>query len=303
MTLICYREKQFRSETLILIETANSIIQEYVDDGLQLTLRQLYYQFVARNLFPDSYRNAAGSTNNPQSYQKLANLINDARLAGLVSWAAIEDRTRNVVSQSHWGHPSEIIEAAANQYRIDKWKDQEHRVEVWVEKEALAGVIESVCQELDVSFLACRGYMSQSEMWRAAYMRLSECSQVPVIVHLGDHDPSGIDMTRDITDRLNMFGVELTMDRIALNMDQVEQYNPPPNPAKLSDSRCRGYIVEFGDESWELDALEPKVLVQLIRKAVAKYRDDKKYAAQVVREKEQRDNLSAIAQDILDAHK
>lgn len=302
MTYITYKEKTFRPASREMIQQANQIIDAYICDGFSLTLRQLYYQFVARDLFPDSWRNAAGTTNNPQSYQKLGALINGARLAGLVSWLAIEDRTRNIVKQPHWNDPAEIIEASAEQYRIDKWRDQKHRVEVWVEKEALAGVIEPVCKELDVSFLACRGYVSQSEMWGAS-KRLSAQGQDPVVIHLGDHDPSGIDMTRDIDDRLYMFGGTMTIDRIALNFDQVEQYEPPPNPAKMTDSRFASYAAQYGDESWELDALEPKVLAQLIRDAVAKYRDDEKYAEQLIREKEQRDKLGAIAQDILDEYK
>lgn len=314
MTYITYRKKCFRSDTSKLIEEANSIINAYQQDGLQLTLRQLYYRFVAFDLFPESYRmslqngkwkyDTTGTKNNPSSYHKIVTWVSDGRLAGLISWTAIIDRTRNVVTQPCWKHPSEIIKAAAEQYRIDKWADQEYHVEVWVEKEALIGVIEPICKELDVSFLACRGYMSQSEMWSAAYNRLRDSDQTPIIIHLGDHDPSGIDMTRDIEERLEMFECEfLTIDRIALNLDQIEHYQPPPNPAKLSDSRCRGYVLQFGDNSWELDALEPKVLAQLIRKAVIKYRDDKKYTVQVAREKEQRNKLSAIAQDILDAHK
>lgn len=78
-----------------------------------------------------------------------------------------------------------------------------------------------------------------------------------VILHLGDHDPSGIDMTRDISDRLELFGADVEVKRIALNWDQIDEFTPPPNPAKLSDSRAGAYIAEYGDESWELDALEP----------------------------------------------
>jgi hypothetical protein len=99
-----------------------------------------------------------------------------------------------------------------------------------------------------------------------------------VVLHLGDHDPSGLDMSRDIRERLQLFASghlgwtdaqRIEVRRIALNFDQVEEYDPPPNPAKLTDSRGAGYVAEHGYESWELDALEPRVLAGLIDEAIA----------------------------------
>ena len=98
---------------------------------------------------------------------------------------------------------------------------------------------------------------------------------VEVINQIGDHDPSGIDMSRDIQERLNnLFGAEVELKRIALNMKQIEAYNPPPNPAKLTDTRCQKYISLYGRQSWELDALEPSVLNQLITYNVLQFRDE-----------------------------
>lgn len=267
---IKYVEKRFGASALSLIETANKIITEYQGQGFDLTLRQLYYQFVSRDIIK----------NNMKEYKKLGSIINDARLAGLVSWEAIVDRTRNMVKNSHWSGPKSIVEACAQQFQVDKWANQEHRVEVWIEKDALVGVIEKVCRSLDVSFFSCRGYTSQSEMWSAGQRlkhHAEEDNQTPVIIHLGDHDPSGLDMTRDITDRLEMFMGGMEVNRIALNMDQIEKYNPPPNPAKITDSRAASYIKLHGDESWELDALDPRTLENLIKKTVLKYRDEDKW--------------------------
>jgi hypothetical protein len=216
---------------LAVVKQANAIIAEYQAQGFDLTLRQLYYQFVARDLIP----------NRLQEYKRLGDIINDARLAGLIDWLAIVDRTRNLKDLAHWNDPPEIVDAVAEQFRIDKWRTQPYRVEVWIEKDALVGVIEGVCQDLDVPFFSCRGYTSQSEMWSAAQRlrKHAKGDQTPVILHFGDHDPSGCDMTRDIQDRLRMFiGKHLEVRRLALNMPQVDEYNPPPNPAKISDSRC-----------------------------------------------------------------
>ncbi len=257
---IKYIERDFSEKSLKVIEQANVIIATYLADGYKLTLRQLYYQFVSRDLI----------ANRVTEYKRLGSIINDARLAGLIDWNAIEDRTRNLASLSHWDTPGDIVEAAAQSFRIDKWATQPNRIEVWIEKEALAGVFERVCNEFDVPFFCCRGYTSQSEMWVASQRlrRYSKAGQSPLILHFGDHDPSGIDMTRDIKDRLATFQCDLTLDRLALNMNQVRAYNPPPNPAKETDSRFAGYIREYGDESWELDALEPPVLAQLVRDAL-----------------------------------
>ena len=244
---------------------------------------------VARDIIP----------NNMRSYKNLGNLINDARLAGLIDWLAIEDRTRNLRGNSHWTEPGKVIESAAYSYRRDHWEGQPNYVEVWVEKDALIGIVGQICGKLDVNHFSCRGYVSQSEMWAAARRlhRRQEAGQRVVLLHLGDHDPSGKDMSRDIQERLVTFETYgVTFKRLALNMDQVELYNPPPNPAKLSDSRASGYIEEYGDECWELDALEPKVISDLISKNVEKYRDDTLYNAVVEREAEERRQLDDLAE-------
>jgi len=292
---IKYVERRFSAKSLSMIKAANAIIAEYQAQGLELTLRQLYYQFVSRDLIPNTMR----------EYKNLGSVVNDGRLAGLISWHAIMDRTRNLVSNSHWGGPADIVEACAKQFQIDKWADQENRVEVWIEKDALIGVIERACRALDVSFFSCRGYTSQSEMWAAA-QRLIEYErrgQTPVIIHLGDHDPSGMDMTRDIEDRLNLFMGDagpIEVNRIALNMDQINLYAPPPNPAKLTDMRAKKYIEEYGPESWELDALDPKVLHKLVESTIIEYRDDKKWKKAVAVQDGHRETLETVAEQMRD---
>lgn len=289
MPKICYREKSFSADRLDKIKKANEIIEEYKAQGFELTLRQLYYQFVSRDFIKNTQR----------EYKNLGDVINDARLAGQVDWLAIVDRTRNLRSLSHWTSPSSIIDACARQFRIDKWAGQPRRVEVWIEKDALVGVIEGVCESLDVPFFSCRGFTSQSEMWAAA-MRLKQYAadgQRPLVLHFGDHDPSGLDMTRDIRARLEEFaGHEIELRRLALNMDQVEKYEPPPNPAKSTDSRYEGYKAEFGEESWELDALEPKVIAELIRSEVAKATDTTRWNEAVDQEETHKKQLQAVSE-------
>lgn len=285
MPTIRYKEINFKPATLALIQTCNRIIAEYTAQGFRLTLRQLYYQPVSRDVIP----------NKQTEYDRLGSIVNDARLAGLIDWAAIEDRTRNLRSLSHWKGPDEIIGACAEQFHVDMWATQGYRPEVWIEKDALIGVIEGVCEELDVPLFSCRGYTSQCEMWAAA-MRLLAHPQTPYIFHLGDHDPSGKDMTRDICDRLEMFMGGCELKRLALNMEQVRKYNPPPNPAKTTDSRYAGYIAEFGGESWELDALEPRVIAGLIFAAIRKLIDRSAWKAKEQERDEGRRKLGVLSE-------
>lgn len=264
-------DKNLSDQKLALIVLANEIIDDYRAQGFVLTLRQLYYQFVARDLIENTVR----------SYKRLGDAINDGRLCGFIDWEAIEDRTRALSQWAHEEDPKSAIQRCRDGYDIDRWTNQDYRVEVWIEKEALAGVIEGICGRLDVPFFACRGYVSQSEQWRAGlriHQRMLHHKQQTVIIHLGDHDPSGIDMTRDNDERLDMFAYLPTdespiVQRIALNWDQIEEFEPPPNPAKTTDSRYAKYVREFGNESWELDALEPRTLTRLIEEEVDQWRD------------------------------
>ena len=287
MPKIQYKEINFRGKSLELIELINQVVDEYSSQGYELTLRQTYYQLVARGYIP----------NNERSYKNIGNLINDGRLAGLIDWHSITDRTRNLRRNSHWTTPSSVIESAMYSYMLDKWEGQPNYVEVWVEKDALVDIVGQACGSIDTPFFSCRGYTSQSEMWAAAqrFIRQNRIRDNCFIIHLGDHDPSGIDMTRDIQERLWMFGADVEVKRVALTMEQVQTYNPPPNPAKITDSRCGKYMEEFGDESWELDALEPQMMTRLIRDEVTALRDDDIYYAVCEREAKEKEELRMIS--------
>lgn len=292
MPKIQYKSINFRQSSLDLIRLVNEVIEEYSAQGYELTLRQAYYQLVARGYIP----------NNEKSYKNIGNLINDGRLAGLIDWYSITDRTRNLRRNSHWDNPADVIASAKYSYLLDKWEGQPNYVEVWVEKDALVDVVGQACRPLDVPYFSCRGYTSQSEMWAAAQRFIKqEDREQRLIIHLGDHDPSGIDMTRDIQERLEMFGADVYVKRVALTMEQIEFYTPPPNPAKITDSRCEKYIAEFGNESWELDALEPKIITDLIRDEVTAYRDDDIYREVSRKENREKTELQMLCDNYTDA--
>lgn len=303
--LISYQPKEFSAASQSVIAHVVRILTEYAAQGFDLTLRQIYYQFITRDLFLDDrwwrwieetrrwvrveFGDMGATKNADPNYKWLGGIVNDGRLAGLIDWDHIVDRTRYLRSETYWQSPDEIIRAAASGFRLDKWATQPIYVEVWVEKDALIGVVEHACRPLETAFLSCRGYVSQSEMWRAAqrFGQRAAQGQNTVILHLGDHDPSGIDMSRDVEARIREFlwgdghnpAHCFELRRIALNWDQIEEYAPPPNPAKITDSRARSYIARHGRDSWELDALEPAAIADLIGENVLAVRDEDAWAA------------------------
>jgi hypothetical protein len=275
-------EGSFRKATLAVIDQANAIIGEFTAQGFVLTLRQLYYQFVSRDLIE----------NKQAEYKRLGVIIKNGRRAGLIDWSAIEDRTRTVHTHPSWDDPAEIISTAADQYRSDPWEDQAYRPEVWIEKDALLGVIESICRRWRVPYFACRGNNSETMQYQAGkrFAEYVENGFFPLVLHLGDHDPNGLDMTRDNTDRLATYARgDVEVRRLALNMGQVERYRPPPNFAKETDTRYNAYVRRFNTtKCWELDALNPTVIAALIGSEIESLIDRKAWDSALAKETEQR---------------
>lgn len=292
MPRIAYLEKGFKRESLEIIELADEICTSYKQQGYNLTLRQLYYQFISRDFFPNSEK----------SYDRLGRIVSDARLVGLLDWSHLEDRGRESHGTDWAGSRvpthEDLVRNARWGFSLDLWAGQERRVEVWVEKQALEEVVQRAAMQTRSGYFACKGYVSQSEMWAAGrrMRRYAQLGQRPLVLHLGDHDPSGIDMTRDIRERLEMFAeTPVEVKRIALTMDQIDEYNPPPNPAKMTDSRFADYSEKYGDESWELDALKPQMLVSLIDNEIRHVLDDELFNEQVEREEEGREAFDRVA--------
>ena len=262
-----YRDHRFNVQTKDTVEKATQVINDLGAQGYTLTLRQLYYQFVSKNWIENSQ----------QSYKRFGRIITNARESGRVDWLAIEDRQRGLSTYYKQENFEEVIEGLDTDITFEPWDRMDDYVEVWIEKQALENVVSRPCSIWRVPYMACKGYLSASEAWRAGlrYARAIDKGKKPVLIHLADHDPSGINMTDDNRERVRLFaeskGIEVK--RIALNMDQVEKYNPPPNPAKKADSRSKDYIHRFGKNCWELDALEPKVLDGLITNAIKKHID------------------------------
>lgn len=263
-----------------MLDKINNILEEYVNDGYVLTLRQLYYQLVSRDIIP----------NNDREYAKLSNILKNGRMAGVVDWSSIEDRVR-VPRLPYWvTDVNEAIRDTILQYRINRMQGQKHRVEIWVEKDALSNVLYRVSEKYHIRLMVNRGYSSVSAMYDA-YKRLIDND---IILYFGDHDPSGIDMIRDIEDRLLEFGINVNVKPVALTMNQILEFNPPPNPAKIADPRAKWYIKKYGKTSWELDAIPPRELIILAEDAVKNVIDIDLYNKMLDKEKNDIKELEAF---------
>lgn len=300
-------EKRFQAASATIIRQANEIIAEFTRQGLKMTLRQLYYQFISQNLFENTDKN----------YKRLASIISDARLAGLVDWDAIEDRGRVPLLPYFWPNVDSIIDASVNQYRKNRWCSQTNLVELWVEKQALAGVLEPIARQYQITLSVNKGYSSSSAMYDATNRIVRGCTppdedgpmKEPYVLYLGDHDPSGEDMVRDIDERLNLFRKdpddpscercpEIVVEKLALTMQQIRRFEPPPNPAKRTDSRYEKYAETHGNESWEVDALPPNVLQQIIRSRLDELIDVDAMNEEVAREAAERKEAKAEIEEM-----
>lgn len=306
------------AESARLLDIVVDIINEYESDGYDLSLRQLYYQMIAQDHFPDTWIDEKynrendlepDTKNTEKSYSRFGDLVGKGRMAGVIDWDMIKDRGREVIARSHWASPLDIMDDTITSYGQDLWATQPCYVEVMVEKQALEGVLIPACMKLDVRFTANKGYSSLSALYEAGqrFEREDSHGKRCAIVYLGDHDPSGIDMSRDVEDRINIFARPndpISMVRVALNMDQVKRLRPPPNPTKLTDSRSGvrkdgslnpdGYVARFGRTCWELDALEPRQLVSLVENAVLRFRDEDLWDEAVKKQERGRGELQAL---------
>ncbi len=283
-----YREKlSLNKANQKLLGVVNEIIEEYADQGYTLTLRQLYYQLVSRDII----------ANSKKSYTKLGGLLVKGRMAGVVDWDAIEDRTR-IPFVPYWVHDVEhAIQDTVRQFRFDRQRDQDVYIELWVEKDALSGVLKKITSKYHINLMVNKGYSSCSAMHDAfkRFKRQEDMGKETHILYLGDHDPSGLDMIRDVRERLEEFGVYPLVKQIGLTMDQIREFNPPENPAKITDPRAKWYLAKYGDASWEVDALNPKTLHQLVKDHVEELIDLKKFRSLLKEEEKAKEKLNKFA--------
>lgn len=306
-----------------LLRELTGILLEYADQNITLTSRQLYYQLVSRDIIPNS----------EETYKRVCSFLTDARYGGLIDWEAIEDRGRVPSIPLEFNDINERIQMALRNFRLTRWKDQDYYVELYCEKQAMESVLKPVADKFHIVFGVNKGYSSASTMYDLAQRVKTKIQEgkKAIVLYLGDHDASGSDMVRDIRERISEFitkgdepvinydeyyqgyyddeGKEVFLEDkfevvpLALNMVQIKKYNPPPNPAKMTDPRAKWYIAKYGNKSWELDALEPKVLIKIAEEGIIEYLDVEKYGAWIERENKEKQALKEFAEKLVKKEK
>ncbi len=266
-----------------IIEHAIVIVERY-EKGV-LTLRSLHYQ-----LFSE------GMTNDLQHYKRVLTAMIYARWEGLIDFDQFSDLDRVMVGETAWKETvveDEIytaqrqVRAWMTNYHKNKWENQPWYPEVFIEKKALQGVFQDVCEEWNIALGACKGYPSLTFL-NEAFLRVQEAERSgkqPIILYFGDYDPYGEDIPRSIQENIARFGVDIEVRRIALMEDQVIEWKLPPAPAKVGDSRTANWD---GLGQVELDAVRPEKLMDLLKEAISSIFDNELYEELMEKEEEER---------------
>lgn len=226
-----------------------------------MTVRQVYYQLVARQVIK----------NNRSQYQAVSNLLVRARKDGTIAWDWIEDRLRRPRTVSMWADLADFAETVRHAYRRDVWPTQPRYVEVWLEKDALSGIFEEVLEPYGVTLNVGRGYDGWDSIYNASCRFAS--GEAGAILYFGDFDPSGEDMVRSLRDRLGQLDCWPEIIKCALTAEDITHYRLPPDFTKATDSRRAAFVAKHGDISVELDALRSDVLRARLQRVVEEQLD------------------------------
>jgi len=239
-----YRRKNMHRKTIELIEAAYNVLAEYHP----MTVRQVYYQLVSRHVIE----------NKPSEYQKVSRILTDSRKNQFIPWQWIEDRVRQPRTVSMWQDLPDFMGTVKHAYRKDIWNDQPVYLEVWLEKDALSGVFADITERYGITLVVGRGYNSWSA-YKEAASRFA-IDKPAFILYFGDFDPSGEDIVRALRESLDFFETSPEIIKVALTLEDVKEYNLPPDFAKKTDTRSKAFIKKNGDMAVELDSLPMQVL-------------------------------------------
>lgn len=248
-----------RQRTRLLWEA----IQDIAADYDRLSIRQLYYQLVSRGVLEKT----------EPAYKRVCDASAQMRLSGALPYGKIADGHR--VRRAVFAHDgvADALEAAQLLYRRNMWSTQPVHVEIWTEKDALTGVILPVCNRYGVTYVATRGFPSVTLMYESA-QELQRMGKSARVLYFGDHDASGHQISANLEPALRQHGADVTVERVALNLDQVDGWGLPTRPGKRSDTRHAAFAKRFGDASVELDAVPPDVLTDLVATAIEAHMDE-----------------------------
>jgi hypothetical protein len=250
----------------LIIAAALEVFDQY---DTAITLRQLYYRLVSRLLIPNTIN----------SYKRLSRIMVKAREQEDVPVNCLEDRSRRVLGRGDTGYDSaedylkqklSSLQDSWKGFTMLMWEDQPVYLLISLEKDALSRLVSRIANQYSVRTFPTRGYPSFSYVQLMANYMQTRLTEKPItVLYFGDFDPSGVDIERDLEDRLGRYGAkDFKVKRIALTADQIKQYTLPPMPVKRSDARAEGFMAEFGDQAVELDALDPNLLQKMVDKSI-----------------------------------
>ncbi len=272
-----------------IIETGTPIVQSY---GGNITLRALHYRLVA----------AHGMTNTIRHYRRVVDAMTTARWGGIVAFDDFLDHDRETLGRTAFEQTNlddkvdeaqAQIEAWMTSYRKNRWENQPTYIEVFIEKKALQGVFQSPCRSKSIALNPCKGYPSLTYLHDAC-MRLQRAhddGKSVVILYYGDHDPSGDDIPRSIVDNLRRMGLQdFELKRMLLTREQVVEWNLPPAPTKMTDSRAQSWD---GVGQVELDAIEPHELARMVTQHIDDEFDKQLYVELIDQESIEREEFQS----------
>ena len=264
------------ANTIALMETLETIV---IQQG-PMTVRGAFYA-----------ASVAGAVDKTDAgYRKVSRLLVKMREQHMIPWSAITDGTRWRRGPVTYNGIDEALRETARLYRRSLWDQAPERVEIWLEKEALAGVILPITDEWAVDLMVCRGYPSRSFLYGA--IEDAELRQKPLVIYyFGDHDPSGQDIPRYITAEFEKYNADFELVQLAVLPHQIEAWDLPTRPTKRSDSRAKG----FDSRSVELDAIPPGHLRGLVEDAIRQHADEHQVAVLRAYEDEERHLLHELA--------
>jgi hypothetical protein len=270
-----------RRATKLEMQLRLAELRSIVETMRPMTVRQVFYQAVVRNIVEKT----------EQGYDKVQVALANMRRKRAMPYNWIVDFTRWQRKPRTFRSIAHALEETSRLYRKDLWESAHSYVEIWLEKDALAGVIEPVTKKYDVSLMSARGYASLSFLSAAAeYM---EAENRPVFIyHLGDFDPSGVNAGDKIKQTLRGLAptTEINFKRIAVTPEQIAAWDLPGRPTKQSDSRAKG----FGALSVELDAITPNHLRALVEKAIERHLPPHEYRVLMAAEESERQAVAAF---------
>jgi hypothetical protein len=284
-----------------VVEKIISISRAYAAKGYRLTLRQLHYQMVSHD---------PNYVNHDTAYKKLGKILDDCRYSGVVDWNMFVDRGRKPYLPYWVLDIADALNDTKKQYRLNLQVGQPCHIEVWTEKDALSEIMQRSTSKYHVQLCVNKGYTSSSAIYES-YCRIAQAitdGKDVKILYFGDHDPSGLDMVRDIRERLIlMLSMGSQLDDIfdadderfdvipiGLTMDQIKKYKLPPNPTKMTDTRSDAYVKKFGKTCWEVDALDPDVLTNIIESNIESLLDVDQFNKMVKKQERDKKTLTKL---------